>query len=154
MDATSKSEYRRLSIQAPEVLYDRLVKAEAENAALADRLTACEAERDEAKQMFSSACQDAEFAEGQRDAMREDLAQARAERDKWSTEAQRMLAERDKITAENARLKKALRQIGEFATAHHLEQERDSHIWLHALIVDIPSMVDAALEKEQPWHLL
>ena len=34
----SKSEYRRLSIQAPEVLYDRLMKAEAENAALSERL--------------------------------------------------------------------------------------------------------------------
>jgi hypothetical protein len=39
----------------------------------------------------------------------------------------------------------ALRAIGEFAAAHHDQQE--PHLWLHALLVDIPSMVETALEE-------
>lgn len=38
----SKSEYRRLAVQAPEQLYGKIVQLEKENATLVERLTVCE----------------------------------------------------------------------------------------------------------------
>lgn len=58
-----------------------------------------------------------------------------------------LVAERDQLTWQVERLRAALEEVGKFAEAHHLEQERDSHIWLHALIVDIPAIVEAALAE-------
>jgi hypothetical protein len=45
-------------------------------------------------------------------------------------------------------LENALRGISEFAQAHHARQE--PHLWLHALVVDIPDHVETALGHALP----
>lgn len=45
-----------------------------------------------------------------------------------------------------AALEAALIGIREFAEGHH--QQQPEHFWLHALQVDIPAMVDVALEAK------
>lgn len=49
------------------------------------------------------------------------------------------------LTAERDRLREALREVGEFAAAHHGDQPL--HVLLHGLTVDVPERCKVALDK-------
>lgn len=54
------------------------------------------------------------------------------------------------VEAERNRLRNGIRDIALIAAAHHDHQQ--SHLWLHALTIDIPHLCDLLLqaEKRQP----
>lgn len=50
-----------------------------------------------------------------------------------------------RMATEILRLRATLRELKEYAAAHHADE--GSHVWLHSLTVDIPHRIDFELSK-------
>jgi hypothetical protein len=61
--------------------------------------------------------------------------------------AENLARELEEARERERTLRQAMREVGAFAACHHGDQE--DHYWLHALVVDIPHMVECALATPQ-----